>query len=58
MVGGDRPPKDSNDASLGREPQRILSKTKLKLRPMKTLEVCLELHEKAIDNADEVTHGT
>ena len=39
-------------------PERILSKTKLTLRPMKMLEVCLELHEKAFDNADEGIHGT
>jgi len=43
---------------LVENPKRILSKTKLELRPMKTLEVCLDLLEKAIDDADEVIHGT
>jgi len=38
---------------LVENPKRILSKTKLELRPMKTLEVCLDLLEKAIDDADE-----
>ena len=41
---------------------RILSKTKLAPRPLTTiearLELCLELHQKPIDNADDVIHGS
>jgi hypothetical protein len=41
---------------------RILSKTKLAPRPIPTiearLEVCLKLHQKPIDNADDVIHGS
>ena len=44
----------------------ILSTAKLALRPMTilvsltliALEVCFEVYEKALDNADDVIHGT